>query len=964
MLDVLFVVETWYVGYQGCIATTAAIAHTPKPLSRPGCRHTGGVCALGSNKARSMMSSAPEVTDSSVTVTLKGTTVTGIYMPPSMNSSDVKALLASLESRDVVLGDVNVRYNQRTGLGNPDERAASISSWMQAAGMLRLDPTTHGRLPDGFQRFPHLTIDHCFAKRPFAHCNLHLVDTAGLDLSTDHKYLLLLDWTSATTLGHPNPKLPRFQNSRLGNEHVATKLATAWTEAATACLHPLDRSYDIDDQHGRIVKACQQACRRALGECKPNSQGKRTCSEPTYFQMVRQLFRLDKDNSLLCSSDPDISALDEAARELGKRYQAPYPISVERSARPSKGGDFEPLTIEEVGKELSRQDSSKACGSDGIHVRAVKALADTSLLPALTHLFNSCLDQGYTPAAWNATDIQLIVKDPRQPKTVFNTRPIALSTTFRKLFESCLLRRMLHMPQMQLHPAQAGFRSDYSTLTHAAVVHIALEQRLCAGAIFLDFSAAFDMVNHTLLDAALMRRECPRRLLEVLRALRTGLTSRVLANGGASPWFERTRGVLQGSPLSPLLWNILVDDLLYDLNPTNSRLPKGLFYADDGALLYSHPDEIRGLLGCIWRWCHTNGISVNIRKCGHVSITYPGPIGWDKDILPGVDQYTYLGFPITANGIDFQQHLDNRIERAVGRVAFMTRHSATWGVANRLRAYYEYVAPILEYGAPLVWAWALRSESEWKITEDRYKALIQWIANGKHGWCLTQTLLGLPKLSERFECLHMSFLFRLQRSERETLLQNLLLRPMAGGGFRRSLRENRLLTLWKRETNALTAYSLAGFQRKWVKKQVAKRAQRSHLTRLVALALRSDGRKPAVDPVLTAPRHMQDQFFQYRRGVWCFRYRHACTTGSRGFRRGDEDCDCQCGATRFSRRQRREKGRQAKLLDLDGCFTNVDFMLNNGYWEQAFEALGKVKAGLREEFTRDNVPKHTSDPST
>ena len=66
----------------------------------------------------------------------------------------------------------------------------------------------------------------------------------------------------------------------------------------------------------------------------------------------------------------------------------------------------------------------------------------------------------------------------------------------------------------------------------------------------------------------------------------------------------------------------------------------------------------------------------------------------------------------------------------------------------------------------------------------------------------------------------------------------------------------------------------------------------------------------------------------------------------------------------MSRRQRRKKGRQAKLLDLDSCFTNVDFILNNRYWEQVFEALGKVKAGLREEFTRDNVPKHTSDPST
>ena len=67
--------------------------------------------ALGSNKAYSIISSALEVTDSSVTVTLKGTIVTGIYILPSMNSSDVEVLLASLESRDVVLSDVNIRYN-------------------------------------------------------------------------------------------------------------------------------------------------------------------------------------------------------------------------------------------------------------------------------------------------------------------------------------------------------------------------------------------------------------------------------------------------------------------------------------------------------------------------------------------------------------------------------------------------------------------------------------------------------------------------------------------------------------------------------------------------------------------------------------------------------------------------------------------------------------------------------------
>ena len=70
----------------------------------------------------------------------------------------------------------------------------------------------------------------------------------------------------------------------------------------------------------------------------------------------------------------------------------------------------------------------------------------------------------------------------------------------------------------------------------------------------------------------------------------------MLANGGASDWFPRTRGLLQGSPLSPLLWNIVADDLLEDLNDGVTGLPKGVFYADDGALIYTNPAEIPTLL--------------------------------------------------------------------------------------------------------------------------------------------------------------------------------------------------------------------------------------------------------------------------------------------------------------------------------------------------------------------------------
>ena len=42
---------------------------------------------------------------------------------------------------------------------------------------------------------------------------------------------------------------------------------------------------------------------------------------------------------------------------------------------------------------------------------------------------------------------------------------------------------------------------------------------------------------------------------------------------------------------------------------------------------------------------------------------------------------------------------------AAGRVSFLRRHSDRWGPAHRLRIYRQYLAPMFEYGAPLVSAW-------------------------------------------------------------------------------------------------------------------------------------------------------------------------------------------------------------------------------------------------------------------
>jgi hypothetical protein len=277
----------------------------------------------------------------------------------------------------------------------------------------------------------------------------------------------------------------------------------------------------------------------------------------------------------------------------------------------------------------------------------------------------------------------MVTKDVNRTRDADNVRPITLICMHRKLFERLLLVYSFDKTGWaKLHPTQAGFRSDYSTLTNAAVVHHLLSTATVRYAAFIDLEKAFDMVDHTRLSDLLASRRCPDHVHRLIRGLTfQGLRSRVLVNNQSSGWFSRTRSVLQGSPLSPYLFNIYIDELISELNRGSTGIPRCLFYADDGVLLARNLDSLRSLTKILTEWSTRAHIAVNVKKCGIIvgrvaSLdAIAGSIYVSRRTLPVVEVYNYLGFPVKSRGIDFHEYLSKRFSQANGRASFLCLYS-------------------------------------------------------------------------------------------------------------------------------------------------------------------------------------------------------------------------------------------------------------------------------------------------
>ena len=170
------------------------------------------------------------------------------------------------------------------------------------------------------------------------------------------------------------------------------------------------------------------------------------------------------------------------------------------SPPPRESFFLSPITPEEIETEISNLKIGKAVGPSSIPVSIFKILKG-ALSEPLQMIFNASFLTAIVPDRFKLARVIRVFKKGSQV-SLSNYRPISLLSVFNKLLEKLVFNRFSNYLEKRelIYSKQFGFRSRHSTV-HAVLsiidkVQKAIEDREYSCGIFLDFSKAFDTVNH------------------------------------------------------------------------------------------------------------------------------------------------------------------------------------------------------------------------------------------------------------------------------------------------------------------------------------------------------------------------------------------------------------------------------------------------------------------------------------
>ena len=284
----------------------------------------------------------------------------------------------------------------------------------------------------------------------------------------------------------------------------------------------------------------------------------------------------------------------------------------------------------------------------------------------LSLLFAAIMKTKHIPQSWLTSKTVMLYKkgDPDVPK---NWRPIGITSTMYRIFMTAFAKTLQR--KSMFNSAQKGFIPGASLTEHIAVANEIMNEAVRKnGAIFettIDLVNAFGSVPHALIFEVLEAKGLSSSIIDVISNLYSAAATTICIKNGHTDCIPIRKGVIQGCPLSPILFNCCIDPLLNALERRHEDLGfifehqdrrhciNAQAYADDVILISTSEGGMQTLLNTVNEYQDLARIKVAPQKCC-VLFKSTAPVGdfhIGDQVIPkklSNDTTMYLGAPITS----------------------------------------------------------------------------------------------------------------------------------------------------------------------------------------------------------------------------------------------------------------------------------------------------------------------------
>lgn len=348
-------------------------------------------------------------------------------------------------------------------------------------------------------------------------------------------------------------------------------------------------------------------------------------------------------------------------------------------------------------------------GPDGIPSAILKKCSKSLSLP-LSQLFNRTIQSGVFPKSWKYSFVFPVFKKGSK-RDVKNYRGIACLCALSKLLEIIVLDFISHACKNYIVEQQHGFVPKRSTSTnlvaYTSFIIRSLQSRQQVDAVYTDFSAAFDTINHRIAIAKLQRLGFNGPFLNWMESYLVGRQMSVKIGSTISMPFRVTSGVPQGSHLGPYIFLLYLNDVNFTLKCFK------LSYADDFKLYYPVNRMVDAVflqsqIDVFYEWCDANMMILNATKCSVISFSRKRSgvrYGYKllDTTLQRVECIKDLGI-ILDSKLTFRDHISYITSKASKTLGFVFRLTKHFKDVYCMKALYcALVRSILEY-ASVVWS--------------------------------------------------------------------------------------------------------------------------------------------------------------------------------------------------------------------------------------------------------------------